>query len=43
LNKCAHPRCRRCPRPQPTTVKPAVGPIPARGPAPDPRATPTRR
>ena len=42
LNKCARPRHAGCPRPHSTTVKPAVGPIPARGPEPAPTAPPTR-
>jgi hypothetical protein len=43
LIKCARSPDGGCPRPQPTTVKPVVGPIPARRPQPDPRATPARR
>ena len=42
LNKCAHPRARKGPRPHSTTVKPAFGLIPAPGPEAGPPATPAR-
>jgi hypothetical protein len=42
LNKCAHPRARKGPKPHSTTVKPAFGPIPAPGPEAGPPATPAR-
>lgn len=42
LNECARLKRGGCPRPHSRTVKSATGPIPARGPEPDPPASPAR-